>query len=198
MNGGVTRAHLIPPLAGSLLEELFTRDGSGVLISRDVYEGIRPARDSDIAAIQEILDPLEREGVLIPRSREVLENELRYCHVLVRDGSVLACAMLIPYEDSQAEIACLAVHPSFRCEGRGEVLLTYLERLALSMGTRSLFVLSTRTMLWFEERGFVQADPSCLPPSREYNQRRASKVYTKRLGTERDVSAEELLWNVFR
>lgn len=31
----------------------------------------------------------------------------------------------------------------------------YLERQALEMGITHLFLLSTRTMQWFEERGFV-------------------------------------------
>jgi hypothetical protein len=37
-----------------------------------------------------------------------------------------------------------------------------------------------------------------LPESRklEYNSSRNSKVYMKHLGGERDVDAEELLWNV--
>lgn len=195
---GVTRGHLVPPIAGSLLQELFTRDGAGVLISRDVYEGIRPAADADITSILEIIKPLEAEGVLVSRNRQMLEKELSCCHVLARDGSVLACAMLIPYSDAMAEVACLAVHPSFRREGRGELLLTYLERVALKQGIRTLFVLSTRTMQWFEERGFQLADPSSLPATRNYNKERASKVYTKQLGSERDVTAEELLWNVFR
>jgi N-acetylglutamate synthase-like GNAT family acetyltransferase len=51
-------------------------------------------------------------------------------------------------------------------------------------------------MQWFEERGFVPSDPDQLPPSRSYNKTRGSKVYIKALGTQRDVDAEELLWNV--
>ena len=47
----------------------------------------------------------------------------------------------------------VAVHPSYQREGRGETLLSYLERRALHMGITQLFVLSTRTMQWFEERG---------------------------------------------
>jgi hypothetical protein len=32
---GVTRAHLVPPVGGALLKELYTLDGIGTLLSRD-------------------------------------------------------------------------------------------------------------------------------------------------------------------
>jgi amino-acid N-acetyltransferase len=93
-------------------------------------------------------------------------------------------------------VCCLAVHPANRRSGRGEILLAYLERRALLLGITHLFILSTRTMLWFEERGFVPSDPSLLPSSRAYNKSRGSKVYIKQLGSERDIDQEEVLWNL--
>jgi hypothetical protein len=44
--------------------------------------------------------------------------------------------------------------------------------------------------------GFILSDPSLLPPTRLYNKERGSKVYIKTLGSQRDVDAEELLWNI--
>jgi amino-acid N-acetyltransferase len=44
----VRRAHLISPTEGTLLKELYSRDGAGMLISRDVYEGIRQAEAAGI------------------------------------------------------------------------------------------------------------------------------------------------------
>ena len=70
-------------------------------------------------------------------------------------------------------------------------------------GINELFLLSTRTMQWFEERGFIQvelllilhiligkvncpysfkieqSDPSALPITRKYDSTRGSKVYIK-------------------
>jgi amino-acid N-acetyltransferase len=76
------------------------------------------------------------------------------------------------------------------------VLLAYLERRALLLGVSHVFVLSTRTMQWFEERGFAPSDPDQLPPQRTYNKSRGSKVYIKPLGSQRDVDVDELMWNV--
>lgn len=196
LTGGVKRAHLVASYSGALLKEFYTTDGAGMLICRDMYEGVRPANIGDIRSIMEIIRPLEEEGILVPRTYEQLVDELSYCFVMTRDSSVLALGMLKAFTTTHAEVSCLAVHPHFRREGRGEVLLAYLERRALLMGLTHLFVLSTRTMQWFEERGFVLSDPADLPSNRQYNKERGSKVYIKILGSQRDVEAEELLWNI--
>lgn len=195
LNGGVKRAHFIAPMRGSLLKELYTRDGAGMLISRDVYEGIRPAQPSDLRAIEEIIEPLVAQGILVKRTRDQLEKELPNTYLLARDGTTLAIGMIKSFGD-YAEIGCLAVDPKYRKAGRGETILAFLERQALLKGISKVFVLSTHTMQWFEERGFELSDPSLLPPSRGYNTTRASKVYIKHLSSERDIDAEELLWNV--
>lgn len=193
--GGVKRAHLIPSTRGALLKELYTNAGAGMLVSRDVYEGIRPATAADVRAVESIIRPLELEGVLVPRSRDQLEKDMADCFVLARDTAVLACGMLKRYGD-MCEVCCLAVDPANRKAGRGEILLAYLERRALLLGVTQVFILSTRTMQWFEERGFVEADPAVLPEQRKYDPARGSKVYVKRLGTQRDIDQEEVLWDL--
>ena len=64
---GVKRAHIIAPTNGALLQELYTRDGSGTLISRDIYEGIRRANVNDVAAIYDLIYPLVSAGTLVVR-----------------------------------------------------------------------------------------------------------------------------------
>jgi amino-acid N-acetyltransferase len=64
---GVKRAHIIAPTNGALLQELYTRDGSGTLISRDIYEGIRRADVNDVASIYDLIDPLVSAGTLVVR-----------------------------------------------------------------------------------------------------------------------------------
>jgi hypothetical protein len=39
-------------------------------------------------------------------------------------------------------------------------------------------VLSTRTLEFFAERGFLESSPNLLPPERPYNSARGSKVWT--------------------
>lgn len=154
------------------------------------------AGPSDVRDVEEIIRPLELDGILVPRDRDRLEMDMPHCYLMTRDNTTLACGMVKKFGDKHAEISCMAVRPSYRREGRGETLLAYLERTAFNMGAEYVFVLSTRTMQWFEERGYILAEPALLPPSRKYNATRGSKVYMKKLGSQRHLDAEELLWNV--
>ena len=181
---GVHRTHIISYAKdGALLEELFTRDGSGILISHDPYEEIRHANIDDVVGLTELLAPLEDQGILVARSRERLEQEIDHYSVIERDGMILGCAALYPLDDSSAEVACVAVHPDYRSGSRGADLLAFLEQQARSHGLHQLFVLTTRTAHWFVEQGFAEVDASTLPEARQqqYYNGRNSKVFQKKL-----------------
>ena len=60
----------------------------------------------------------------------------------------------------------------------------------------SSHILSSLLTHLFNTTGFILSDPSLLPPTRKYNSSRGSKVYIKVLRSQRDIDAEELLWNV--
>jgi len=182
---GIRRAHLVNRrVDGSLLLELFTRDGVGTLISSETFEDVRQAEIDDVGGILGLIEPLEAEGVLVRRSRELLEMEIDYFTVVERDGAIIGCAALYPFPaDRIGELACLAVDPRYRDQNRGEQLLAYIERRAQSLGIDSLFVLTTRTAHWFQERGFLPAGLADLPVEKQalYNYQRRSKVFLKAL-----------------
>ncbi len=183
---GVGRIHLVSRRKdGALLLELFTRDGSGTLITAEIYEGLRQAVIEDVGGILELIKPLEEEGILVKRSRELLEMEIDHFLVTERDGTIIACAALYPGERGHhAELACLAVHPDYRNQGRGDALLEAIEDKAARTGVETLFVLTTRTAHWFRERGFAPGDIGQLPGRKKdlYNYQRKSRVYLKTLG----------------
>ncbi|MGP4952489.1 amino-acid N-acetyltransferase, partial [Psychrobacter sp. T6-1] len=181
---GVHRTHIISYAKnGALLEELFTRDGSGTLISHDPYEEIRRATIDDVIGLTELLAPLEEQGILVSRSRERLEQEIDNYSVIERDGMVLGCAALYPLSKDSAEVACVAVHSEYRNGSRGADLLAFLEQQARSHGLHKLFVLTTRTAHWFVEQGFEEVDADALPKERleQYHNGRNSKVFQKTL-----------------
>lgn len=183
-DAGVNRSHIISYVQdGALLQELFTRDGSGTLVSHDPYEEIRRASIDDVVGLLELLTPLEEQGILIQRSRERIEQEINHYCVIERDGMILGCAALYPLDEQSAEIACVAVHPDYRSGNRGADLLTFLQKQAVKLGLSKLFVLTTRTAHWFVEQGFVEVNADHLPQPRrtEYNNGRNSKVLEKLL-----------------
>jgi amino-acid N-acetyltransferase len=183
--GGVPRAHLVTRQHdGSLLRELFTRDGVGTMVTSETFEGVRRARRADVGGILALIEPLEEQGILVRRSREMLENDIDRFTVIERDGMVVGCTALYAYpEDAIAELACLVVHPDYRTAGRGDQLLQYLERDCKAQGLRKLFVLTTQTSHWFRERGFEGCDLDELPAARRghYDQGRRSKILIKSL-----------------
>jgi amino-acid N-acetyltransferase len=182
---GVYRVHLIDrKIDGALLLELFTRDGTGTLISSNSFEEIRSAHLDDIGGILELIKPLEQQGLLIKRSREKLEIEINDYIIIERDGLVIGCiAFHLLNDNKSAEIACLAIHTDYQNSSRGSQLLDYLIKKAESKKLTTLFVLSTQTMHWFIERGFKPTKIDTLPKHRQefYNYSRNSKVLYRSL-----------------
>jgi len=180
---GVNRAHIINRnIDGGLLLELFTRDGVGSMISANSFEDIREARIDDIGGILDLLKPLEEQGQLVRRSREMLEMEIQHFTVLERDGLIVGCAAFYPYlKERIAELACLAVHHDYRRGGRGHELFDAIVQQAKQLGISKLFVLTTRTADWFRERGFKLVKLDAVPVKKRslYNYQRQSKVYLK-------------------
>jgi len=154
------------------------------MISADQLETLRPARIEDIGGILALIEPLEAEGTLVKRSRELLEAEIGNFLVVEHDGAIRGCAALYPFPDAKsAEFACLAVAPDYRDAGYGERLLRACEDRAKSQKLRKLFALTTHAAHWFLEQGFRPAEVAALPSQRQalYNWRRSSKVFLKRI-----------------
>jgi len=182
---GVSRCQIISYSDDcALLEELFTHDGSGTLVANDHYEQARVADIEDVGGVLELIEPLEQEGILLKRSRELLETEISQFRLLERDGRIIACAALYPFlEDACGEIACIVSHPDYRGGQRGQRLLLALEHEARRQGLDRVFVLTTQTEHWFIEQGFIESTRDQLPNGKQslYNLQRNSKVFFKRL-----------------
>ncbi|WP_227739510.1 amino-acid N-acetyltransferase, partial [Yersinia pestis] len=177
---GVRRSHLLSYQEdGALIQELFSRDGIGTQIVMESAEQVRRATINDIGGILELIRPLEQQGILVRRSREQLEMEIDKFTIIERDNLTIACAALYPFPDEHiGEMACVAVHPDYRSSSRGEMLLNRITNQARQMGLKKLFVLTTRSIHWFQERGFTPAEVDVLPIQKQelYNYQRRSKI----------------------
>ncbi|MEZ5672606.1 MAG: GNAT family N-acetyltransferase [Thiotrichaceae bacterium] len=110
--------------------------------------------------------------------------EIHHFMIQERDGMIISCAALYPYmHEKMGEIGCFAVHDKYRGGERGDALLAFVAREAKHLGLEKVFVLTTHTAHWFQERGFVLADLAILPVMRRdlYNYQRQSKVFVKQL-----------------
>ena len=182
---GVKRIHLLSrAMEGALLKELFSRDGVGTMLTAEHYESMRTASIDDVGGILQLITPLEEQGVLVRRSRELLETEIEHFSVVELDGTIIGCAALYPYQsEMMAELACVAVDPDYSGDGRGDRLLNHMQQRARADGIKQLFVLTTQTTHWFRERGFEPLSVDLLPMAKRklYNYQRNSKVLVKSL-----------------
>ena len=182
---GVARSHLISRhLDGAVLQELFSDTGIGSMVVESSLNTLRDATIDDVGAILQLLQPLETEGILVRRSRELLEREVDRFVVLEHDHIIIGCAALYPFKNEKtAELACLAIQPTYQRHGYGDTLLNHMSAEAKAQGLNKLVVLTTRTAHWFVERGFTEADISELPEQKKqlYNYQRRSKVFVKKL-----------------
>ena len=184
-NSGVDRAHIIPfEMDGSALLEVFTHDGVGTMITHENLESLRQATIEDVGGIIKLIEPLEADGTLVYRGRELIEREIDQFSVIDHDGVIFGCAALYPFpEEKMGEMACLTVSSDAQAQGDGERILKHMENRARAAGLSKLFVLTTRTSHWFKKRGFVPATVDDLPKDRQhmYNWQRRSQVLIKQL-----------------
>jgi amino-acid N-acetyltransferase len=182
---GVERSHILPfAVDGALLLEIYVHDGIGTMVVDEKLEELREATADDVGGILQLIEPFEKDGTLVTRSRTEIERDIGNYTILEHDGVIFACAALYPYpENRTAEMAALTVSPDSQGQGDGERVLKRVEQRAKAMGLDSIFVLTTRTMHWFLRRGFVQTDPDHLPEARKrkYNWDRKSQVLLKKL-----------------
>ena len=182
---GVARTHLISRhIDGAIIQELFTLEGIGTMVTELSLETMRQANIDDVGGILKLIEPLESEGVLVRRGRERIEMEIDHFYVMEHDNRTIGCAAIYPFAtESMAEFACLAIDPQYRGGGRGDKLFNYCQNQAKALGFKQLFCLTTRTEHWFLERGFIEGSIEKLPAEKQkmYNFQRKSKVFIKKL-----------------
>lgn len=179
---GVSRVHLLNgSLNGTLPCEIFSNLGSGTMIYKSNYGGIREMTREDIPAVLNLMHPFVQKGNLLPRTAQQMQTDFQHYIVYVMDDAVRACAALIPYDGGQMEIAGVAVDESCSHIGIGPKLISYLLDKAHAQGARRVFILTTQASDWFENMGFVPTEISSLPQKRKdlWTPQRNSKVFHK-------------------
>jgi amino-acid N-acetyltransferase len=123
------------------------------------------------------------EGILIHRTEDdlmALQNDFVVYSI---DDVVHACGALHDYGEGQAEIAAIATNPVYGHLSMGRKILSYLVNKAVKTGLSRVFVLTTRTVDWFEQMGFVEVELESLPARKRsaYNHARKSKIFALEL-----------------
>jgi amino-acid N-acetyltransferase len=154
------------------------------MVAPENLEKMREATPDDVGGIIKLIEPLEADGTLVKRPRELIEREIDRFVVLEHDGFIFGCSALYPFpREHMGELACLTVHADYQGYGDGERLLKRIEQRAKAAGINTLFVLTTRTAHFFIKRGFRPGTVDDLPQARQnmYNWQRRSQVLLKQI-----------------
>lgn len=168
---------------GSLLEELFTRNGAGTSLATS-FTTIRAAVERDVPDLMKLIEPMVQNGKLLPRTQDDIETHIREFFVAEYDQLIYGCAALKVFNQTIGEISCLAISDKKRGQGYGDLLLKHIENYAKEKGISQLLALTTQASDWFLERGFIPTDYNILPKERleQYmNNKRNSLVFVKDL-----------------
>ena len=176
---GVKRVHIVDgTIEGVILKEIFSSRGSGIMVYADEHAHIRRMAHSDIPEVLRLMQPSIEREMLIPRTPEMLEDNLEDYFVYEVDGIIHACAALHLYSGGKGEIAALSVNETYANMNIGRKLISYLFEKAKNLKLKEIFVLTTRAADWFIELGFAKSDVSSLPEEKKevYNHNRNSAV----------------------
>jgi len=177
---GTERAHVVDGrMEGAILREIFSNLGVGTMVYGNDYESIRPMKTDDIGDVLRLMQPLVKEGILIKRTEDDLMAHQSDFVVYAIDDVVHACAALHDYGEGQGEIAAIATDPTYSHLSMGRKVLSYLVEKAERIGMTRVFVLTTQTLDWFEQLGFVEATLDSLPARKRdiYNHARKSRIF---------------------
>ena len=170
-------------IEGALPCEIFSDLGSGTMVYSSDYGNLRPMELTDIPAVLSVMNPFIAKKILLPRTEQVLSENMADYIVYEIDGGIRACASLHVYDQTQAEIAGIAVDSAFSNLGIGPKLVEYLIARAKKQNLKSVFILTTQTSDWFEHLGFTPDSIESLPQERRsiWTPQRNSKVYRMNL-----------------
>ncbi|MGE5328516.1 MAG: N-acetyltransferase [Deltaproteobacteria bacterium] len=123
---------------------------------------IRKAKISDVEAIHSLINQYAGEGVMLPKPRMALYENLRDFIVAEEDGTVLGVGALHIIWEDLAEIRSLAVDRNSCKKGIGKKIVSELISEAKELGICEIFTL-TYKLEFFEKCGFIKIDKEDLP-----------------------------------
>lgn len=167
--GGVPRVHVINGRTKEgLLTEVFSNQGVGTLVYANDYQQIRKAKRKDVRVIAQLTRDSIAAEELSNRTRLQIARDLHDYYIFEIDRHAVGCVALHLYPDQKkGELAFLCVSRSHENQGVGRKLVQFVEDKARQAGMDALFLLSTQTYTYFQNKaGFVEGTIADLPATR--------------------------------
>jgi amino-acid N-acetyltransferase len=132
---------------------------------------LRKAAMRDVEGMLQLIAHWARRGAMLPKSRDVLYQEIRDFYLLeTQDGGLAGTVGLHVLWSDLAEIRSLAIHPGFHGKGLGKRLVLGVEDEARELGILRLFAWTLEPE-FFTRCGYTKIDLEMLPPKvyKEYH-----------------------------
>lgn len=123
----------------------------------------RPATFDDVESMHKILNDYAKEGLMLPRARNSIYENLREYIVAEVDGNTIGIGALHFVWDRLGEIRSLAIVPGYKKLGVGKKIVEFLEQEGLARGVTMFFTL-TYQPVFFEKCGYELTPKEELSP----------------------------------
>jgi amino-acid N-acetyltransferase len=122
----------------------------------------RKAQPSDVEALYELIRGYAEQGIMLPRTREMLRESVDAFVVAVAGGRIVGCGSLCRLGADLVEIRSLGVSEGYKGRGIGKRIVERLEQEARALGIPKLMAL-TYEVAFFERNGFTVVDKEIFP-----------------------------------
>lgn len=122
----------------------------------------RPATFSDVESIHRVLNDYAKEGLMLPRSRNAIYENLRDYIIATENNRFLGCGALHFVWYQLAEIRSMAIVPEAKGTGVGRAIVEHLEQEGIARGVKMFFTLTYQPG-FFAKCDYIQTDKAKLP-----------------------------------
>lgn len=122
----------------------------------------RKATLEDVEPLFVMIDDYAKRGIMLPRSREVLQRQIKEFVVAEVDGKVVGCGSLCQLGDDLVEIRSLGIMEGNKGRGLGSMIVDELIEEARRRGLVKIMAL-TYEVSFFLKNNFTIVDKEIFP-----------------------------------
>lgn len=122
----------------------------------------RQANLADVEPLYNIIEGYARRGIMLPRSRAVLERQIQDFVVAEVDGEVVGCGSLCKLGEELVEIRSLGIAEGHKGKGLGSMLVEQLVEEARRQAIPKVMAL-TYEVSFFLKNGFAVVEKEIFP-----------------------------------
>ena len=123
---------------------------------------VRKATPDDIDTLFELIQHYAEQGIMLPRSRDILEKQLEHFVVAELGGQMVGCGSLCQLGSDLVEIRSLGITPGHKGKGIGSLLVNELVAEAKERAIPKVMAL-TYEAKFFQKNGFDIVQKEIFP-----------------------------------